>query len=445
MADELTTELSKVPGLSLASRSAAFRFRGPDVDVKAVGRELDVGAVLEGTVRRAGNRMRLTAQLTNASNGKLLWTDSYEQQVEDVFAVQDSITQSIVAALKVKLGGEAAPLRTASTSQGTRNLDAYDLYLRGRYLWARRGEESIRKSIGLFEQAIEADPQFARAHAGLAMAASVLPMYAQMRSDSITPIGLAAGRRAITLDPNLSDAHLGLANVLIYQLKWKEAEDHFKQALALDPANATAHQWYGDYLYVTGRVGDAIPRLRRAVELDPSSPVMQNDLGFALYIAGQFREAEAATRRSIELDPGFPFAYPTLGGALTGQGKLDSALVFLSSQGTENPFAEQILAYRLLNRPVEARAAFEKLRSVTSQLKDGKEYGLGLAHGAIGNVDSALYWLNRAVDVKDGALFSGSISCHPAFDVLQSDVRYDAVLKRMGAVRCRRKLTPASP
>jgi tetratricopeptide (TPR) repeat protein len=159
-----------------------------------------------------------------------------------VFALQDSITRSIVEALKVKLTGDAAATTAVASSQGTRNREAYDLYLRGRYLWARRGEESIRKSLALFEQAIAADPAFARAHAGFAMAASVLPMYAFMESDSIVPAGIAAGRRAVELDAKLADAHLGLANTLLYNFAWKEAEQHFKTALTLDPDKPTANQ-----------------------------------------------------------------------------------------------------------------------------------------------------------------------------------------------------------
>ncbi len=446
MADELTSELSKVPGLTLASRSAAFRFRGQNVDVRSVGKELGVGAVLEGTVRRAGSRMRLTAQLSNAATGKLLWTDSYEQQVQDVFAVQDSVTRAIVAALKVKLGGDSAvTVAITPASQGTKNLEAYDLYLRGRYLWARRGSSSISKAIDLFQQAIARDPQFARAHAGLTMAMSVLPMYTPMRLDSLVPAGLGAGRRAIALDPSLSDAHLGYANMLIYQYKWAEAEEHFKRALALDPANATAHQWYGDYLYVIGRVGEAIPALRRATELDPLSPVLNNDLGFALRLAGRYEESLEAEKRAIELDPNFIWAFQNMGGSLHESGKTDSAITILEKRDLKelsdgDGAAVLISAYVRADRRDDAERVLESVRAVRRSAPEGLDLVLGMAHGAMGNIDSAFYWVGRSVERHEGYLFASSISCAPPLAGLRTDPRFDELLKRLGASRCQTQI-----
>src|SRR5688572_3281076 len=443
MADELTTELSKIPGLTLASRTAAFRFRGSSVDVKNVGRELDVGAVLEGTVRRAGNRLRLTAQLTNASSRKLLWTDSYEQQVEDVFALQDSITRSIVEALKVKLTGDAATASAGTASQGTRNIEAYDLYLRGRYLWARRGEKSIRKSLRLFEQAIAADPEFARAHAGFAMAGSVLPQYTFMRSDSIIPAAIAAGRRAVALDPNLSDAHLGLAYGLMSDFKWKEAEQHFKRALELEPGNAAAHQWYGDFLYVTGRMREALAPLERAVELDPLSPVMNNDYAFALSYAGRHTEAEVVHMRTMELDSSLVWVYGNLANTLISQGKLDSALKVMNARaGDAVILVPMITIYRRLNRPAEAAAQLERIRARLAPFKHGASYTRANAHASMGNTDSAFYWINRSIDEKEGQLFSNSLPCEPHMVSLRSDPRFDAALRRMGVSRCQTQQSP---
>ena len=448
MADELTTELSKVAGLTLASRSSAFRFRGENVDVRSVGRELGVGAVLEGTVRRAGDRLRLTAQLSNAATGKLLWTDSYEQQVKDVFAVQDSVTRAIVSALKVRLAGDTAAASTAiaSSPQGTRNLEAYDLYLRGRYLWAHRGEESLRKAIALFKQAIDKDPQFARTYAGLAMAYSVLPMYAYVASDSVIPSGLAAGQRGITLDPNLSDAHLAYANNLIYGYKWDEAEEHFKRAIALDPRNPTAHQWYGDYLYVTGRVGDAIPELRRATELDPLSAVLQNDLGFALRYSGQYAEATKVLSRSLELDPEFVWGRGNLGGALLGLGETDSAIAAVEPIAGAAGDAPAVLikAYLLQNRRADAELVLDGVRKHSMRFKEGGALALAFAHGTIGNADSALYWLAKAINDHEGGIFSATVPCDDAFEGIRSDPRFNALLKRMGAQACQRQATSRS-
>lgn len=443
MADELTTELSKIPGLTLASRSAAFRFHGQNVDVRSVGRELGVGAILEGTVRRAGDRLRLTAQLTNATTGKLLWTDSYEQKVQDVFALQDSVTRAIVDALKVKLAGETTRTIVApgSASQGTKNLEAYDLYLRGRYLWARRGTESLKKAIDLFQQAIAKDPQFSRAHAGLTMALSILPMYTPIRSDSIVPTGLAAGQRAIALDPNLSDAHLGYANMLIYQYKWPEAEEHFKRALALDPANATAHQWYGYYLLIIGRVGEAIPELRRATELDPLSAVITKDLGFALRVGGRYQEALAAEERAFELDTTFTFALDNIGGALLEWGKTDSAIVILEKRVLKQAVVSEaasllIRAYVRANRREDAERVLDSVRVIRLATPEGADLLFGFAHASFGNTDSAFYWLNRSVERHEGLIFALSIPCQPQLSGLRSDPRFDQLLKKLGVSKC---------
>ena len=437
MSDELTTELSKVPGLTLASRTSASRYRGDNVDVKQVGADLDVGAVIEGTVRRAGDRVRLTAQLSDVANGKILWTDSYEHRLADIFAVQDSITQAIVAALKVRLGDQKTAAAIATASQGTRNLEAYDLYLRGRFLWARRGETGIRQAIKHFERAIALDPGFARAHAGLAMAASVLPMYADIRSDSITPVGLRAGMKAIELDPNLADAHLGYANNLIYQLKWEEAEKHFKRALQIDPGNATAHQWYGDYLYLNGRLADAIPELKRAVALEPLTAVMYNDLAVTLYMAGRNDEAAELLTTAMEMDSAFKFTRTNLAVVLAAQGKFDSALALVRTGGRRTAI-DRIMILRLKGSTAEADSEFKALHRAWARVGEEDPMIISYLHASAANADSTLYWINKGIDSRSGQLFSMSLPCLPAYRFLESDRRWDPTLARMKVSRCRR-------
>jgi eukaryotic-like serine/threonine-protein kinase len=445
LADELTTELAKIPGLTLASRNSAFRFRGTSVNVEQVGRDLDVGAVLEGTVRRSGDRLHLTAQLTNASSGKLVWADSYEQKAGDLFALQETITRSIVEALKLKLSRDNDTTKVASVSQGTRNLDAYDLYLRGRFQWARRGDRELRQSINLFEQAIRLDPQFARAHAGLAMSASILPQYAVMRSDSITAVGLRAGRRAVEIDPNLADAHLGLANNLIYDFRWKEAEEHFKRALQLEPSNPTAHQWYADYLYIVGRVGDAVPEMRRAAELDPLSAVIHNELSHVLNLLGHYAEAEKAARRALELNSALVWANTNLVRSLTEQGKLEEAKKLVDADSGVSVldkaiFEEGIALYRRLKGQSGAEQRFRKDYARLPGTA-GAEFIRARMHGAARHADSTFYWLDRTIASKEGSLFFGSMPCEAAFEWLRTDPRWDAMLRRIGAVRCNRAVT----
>jgi tetratricopeptide (TPR) repeat protein len=274
------------------------------------------------------------------------------------------------------------------------------------------------------------------------MAASILPQYAVMRSDSILPIGLAAGQRAVEIDPNLADAHLGLANNLIYTLDWKRAEDHFKRARELEPANATAHQWYGDYLYVIGRSADAVVAMRRAAELDPLSAVILNDLSFSLNITGAYAEAERAARRAVELDPAFVWANGNLVHSLSGQGKLGEArrMVDADTAGSlfdRGIFDEGVALYRKMDGQSAAEARFRKdYRRLPGT--QGAEYLRARFHGAARHADSTLYWLDKAITLKEGSTFSGSVPCETGFIWLEADPRFNELLRKMGAGRCQK-------
>ena len=436
MADELTTELSKVPGLTLASRTAAFRFRGPNIDIKQVARELDVGTVVEGTLRRSGNRMRLTAQLTDAATGRMLWTDSYEHQVDDLFAVQDSITRAIVDALKLRLGDASSAVAAGTTSQGTRNTEAYDLYLRGRYLFGKRGNYNIRQSLRYFDSAITLDPRFARAHASYAMSASVLPIYADVPADSIVPFGMRAAERALELDPTLADAHLGLANNLAFEFRWSEAESHFKRALALDSMNATAHQWYGDLLYVIGRPRDAFPSLVKAAALDPYSAVMRNEIGMALAMRGMFKEALVELEHALELDSTFTFARSNYSLLLAETGQIDSAFKIRRPPSPFSTVVEVALLWRA-GKIQEAQTALKRALASLPDTRVTVGYRMYL-HAGVENADSTVYWFNKSIDARAGGLFATSMPCNPYMRFILEDPRYLQALQRMKVGRCQR-------
>ena len=435
MSDELTTELARVPGLTLASRSSVAKYKG--VDAKQVGQALDVRGVIDGTVRRAGDRLRLTAQLIDASSGNIIWTDTYEQQVQDVFAVQDSITKSIVSALKLKLSGASTLANVSTASQGTKDVAAYDLYLQGRYLFAKRGI-SLGRATELFEQATKKDPGFARAYAGYAMAGSLLPAYTLTPVDSIIPLAIKAGRRAIELDPNLADGYLSLANALLYEFKWSEAETNFRKAIELEPGNATAHQWYGDMMYVMGRPVDALPEIRRAVQLDPSSPVINHDLGFAAMIAGRYDEADRQLRKGIELDSSFPFSAQIMMELMLARKQYDSVQVWAPISGRPMGWFPQMEAYQRVGDTAKARAVRD---SVATWLRKPGVDPSGMVHGFLygrsGNADSAFYWLNYALDRKSAFFFtSGGLPCWPGFRSLTQDPRWMQLLQRAKLSKC---------
>jgi serine/threonine-protein kinase len=434
MSDEITTELARVPGLTLASRNSVAKFRG--ADPKQVGKALDVGGVIDGTVRRSGERLRLTAQLTDATTGKLLWTETYEQKVQDVFAVQDSITKAIVNQLKLTLG-ESPRLASGSVNvQGTTNLEAYDLYLRGRYLLARRGPK-LYTALQLFEEATKKDPNFARAYAGYAMAASVLPQYTDAPADSITPIGLKFGRKAIELDPNLADAYLGVANMLQLDFKWEESLAAFKHALEIEPTNAAAHQWLGDLYWLTGRARANLSELRKAAALDPSSPVIRIDLTASLSNAGYYDDALREMRRAYELDSTFLFNELTLAAIRYQQGVYDSVITIRN-----DPYPPYVSIYRMMayeklgNAPKAAALRDSILKEIRKPNADVDGSRRAVYFAALKNADSTLYYINLSIDKRGALVYNAGIPCFFLFQFLYDDPRWDSTLKRIRAERC---------
>jgi serine/threonine-protein kinase len=434
MSDEITVELMRVPGLVLASRNSVEKYQGRDP--KQVGKALRVGGVIDGTVRRAGDRIRLTAQLTDASSGRILWTDTYEQKVQNVFDVQDSVTKAIVKQLKLKLTGVQLA-SGAPNPQGTSDLEAYDLYLRGRYLLARRGRH-LYQALQLFEAATKKDPTFARAYAGYAMAASVLPQYTSTPTDSIFPIGLKAAQRAIDLDPNLADAHLGLGNMIQYEFKWEEAETHFRRALAIEPNNAQAHQWLGDMYWISGRASESVPEIRKAVALDPLSGALRADLAGTLFNIGRLDEAMEQTRRTFEVDSAFPYNTPNLAAIHYLRGAYDSVLAIRT-----DAYPPWVTIFRMLSyEKLGDRRNFALLRdSLAAALRkpgednDGSRRALYFA--AIRKADSTFLYIDRAISKRGALVYNAGLPCVFLFNFLHDDPRWDGALKRLRARRCR--------
>jgi serine/threonine-protein kinase len=436
MAEELRTALTKLPGLTVASRSAA-----EDIGKRRpLAAQLHFGTLLEGTVRRDHDRLRLTAQLTRTDNGAVIWADSYQQNANDVFAVQDSVTRAIVGALRLQLTGTAASPGTAVVAQGTRDPQAYDLYLRGRYLLYRRSD--LPQAITLFQQSIARDSSFARAYAGLAMTYSMLPLYSKTAPLDIIGSGIAAGRRATELDGTLSDAELGLANMLQLDYKWAEAEAHYKRALALDPSSAAAHQWYGDLLYTVGRLPEADRELRRAVALDPLSAVFAVDLAYELNIASKFQEAAELAKRGMALDASYGFGLANYAIAIAGLGKPDSAIAILRAGATDSTDVDvQLEMIQLLHAGHHDAQALARLATFRRNVAPASTRAAGeyaRAFASLGMRDSAAVWLERSVTEHDASLFLFSAPCDLVFDPVRQDPRFTAQLRRMGLGTCRR-------
>ncbi|MGB5588492.1 MAG: hypothetical protein WBN78_12020 [Gammaproteobacteria bacterium] len=301
MSEELLNLLAKVPGLRVAARTSSFAYKDQNVDVRDVARELGVETVLEGSVRRSGDRVRITAQLIDAKTGYHLWSNTYDRQMEDIFAVQDDISAEIVKALQGTLSGEEGPVAVVRAAPPTENVDAYQLYLQARHQWKRRGRGPIERSIELLNQALALDPEFARAYAGLAAAYVVMPGYSDQSVETMNDMAAAAARQALARDPNLAEAHAVLAEIDATEGNWADAEAGFFFATALDPNDPSTHQWYSLLLRLTGRLQAALEQAQLALELDPTSPVINSNMADTYLVLGYDEKALSFRQTAIDL------------------------------------------------------------------------------------------------------------------------------------------------
>ena len=436
MTEELATALSQLPGLRVAGRTSSFAFKGRNVAAPDIGRTLGVAGLVVGTVRRAGNRLRITAQLISTADGTVRWTDSYERADGDVFAVQDELTRAIVSAVAPALrGGRASSV--ARARRGTTNADAYDLYLRGRYFWAMRGADNLVRAAGYFQGAIQKDPEFARAHAGLAMTYGVLPFYAPDPHDTLAAHGIASARRALALDSSLADANLALANALSTNNRPVDALPYEVRAIELDPQNATAHQWHGDNLLVLGRVDEGVVELEKAIALDPLSAVMQNDLAQALLGARRFKEAIVHARRARELFEST--VRPTGALAYLFAGHPDSADAWLAVRTTVDSRSPGMAATLALVYAAEGRWS-DVIRLRAELTKPGGDASNGVESGvaalALGDPAPLLRVLQTPDGQRQWLTRFYSLGCSPILDPILRDPTYVAMLDRQKLHHC---------
>jgi eukaryotic-like serine/threonine-protein kinase len=427
MTDELASALSRVPQLRVASHTSSYAFKGRSVPAQQIARALNVGALIEGTVRRAGDRLRITAQLTDASSGLVVWSKGFERPANHVFEVQDELTKAIVTALTPELRGEKAGA-VAAESRGTTNPVAYDLYLRGRYEWNKRNLGSIQEGIKDFERAVAMDSSFARAYGALASSYALLPEYGGFDNfpvrESLTRTREAASL-ALALDSTLAEPHAALGLALHCNWRWKEAEQEYRRAIALDSTYATAHQWYALWLEGMGRSGEALTEIKRARTLDPLSRVIADNLCAAAALSDAFHLAEKPCQEARE---GRLFDGSAVSEML--RGKYDSAAVDWMRTGgiqTQPGFAAYSLARA--GRRAEAMAMLAKLERNGAR----EPLRVSLAYLGLGDNDNALLWLDRAVDKHEDNLtnFVTPIG-GPILAPLRGDPRFQKIIEKMG-------------
>ncbi len=446
VAEEILDALAGLPGLKVTSRTSSFRFRESALDARVIGDSLGVDALLEGSVRKGADRVRITAQLIDAGTGNHLWSETYERRLADIFAVQEEIARAIVDAINLELGAEHRGRRIVR--EATTDPEAYELYLRGRYLWRGRTTKGLLRAISLFQEALELSPDFAAAYTGMAQAYVAV---AHQRGSGLSleeadRRAAAAARRALELDPTMAGPHAVLGTVAGRSRSWSEAEEHFQHAIALNPGDATAHHWYAILLGGLGRTEEALAEIRRAHELDPLSLQIQRRLGYTLYLARDYDAAIDALGTAIELVPERPEAYwraliaeihAVAGRAEQARLAADEALRLVASDTpAEDAKLEAAVTLALVGEEREARRLLNDVKSqiVERELLLTDRY-LGqlvaAAHAALSEPDSVFRWLQ---EVQWDELSLNRIRW-PTFDPIRADPRYGQLLDRYGVPR----------
>ncbi|HMA41707.1 MAG TPA: protein kinase, partial [Gemmatimonadales bacterium] len=404
--DELINALTKVEGLRVASRTSVFALKGKPQDVRATGALLGVSAVLEGTVRQAGDRLRVTASLTATDDGRQLWSERYDRPVGDVFAIQDDIAHTIVTTLRATY---LADLAEPAPTQHTESLEAYGLYLKGRYSWSKRSLTGAAEAIKYFEQAIVADPRYALAYAGLADAYALQVDYRGAPVREGFELAKRYARQALALDPTLAEVHSSLGWVLfIYDWDWDAATAAFQRALELDPGYATAHQWYSFVVMTQRSIDLALVEGHTALELDPASTSIRRSLGWLYYYARRYDDALRHLRRAIAMDPTSEENYRMLGRVHTQRGEYseaERALREAVSLSPETAYATGALGYLYAVRG--DRAAAER---IVAELEAHRKTGyvspvaICMVYAGLGMADEVFAWLERAYEERRGWL-----------------------------------------
>ena len=432
LTEELINALTKVEGLRVVAWRSAFQLKGKAPDIRRIAEQLRVRAVLEGSVRRTADRLRITAQLVNTADGHYLWSETYERAIKDVFSIQDEITSAIVGALRIKLTG---PAGRSLVTRYTENLQAYHLYLKGRFYWNRRTEEDFYKALGFFEQAIQIDPNYAPAYAGMADSYIMLGEHGSVPALSIMRKARATASRALEIDASLAEAHVSLGSVAsLYEWNWKESEQHFRRALELNPSYPTAHHWYGyDYLVPQGRLNEAIVELECAHHLDPLSLIITTCLGTTYDIARQHQRAREYYQKVFELEPGFVRAHLSAGRSYLHQNMCREAIAAFEKARELQPNSPVPLALLAHAYNVSgARAEADRLREALDRCCRTccvSSYLLARAHLGFDH-DQAFELLEKACEEHDPRLAHVNVS--PIFDCLRSDARFAALVKKIG-------------
>ena len=432
MTDELITDLAQIGALRVISRTSVMTYKGVRKPLPEIAHELNVDAVVEGTVLRSGEQVRITAQLIQARADKHLWADSYEGNLRDTLALQKQVARSIAEQIQVKVTPqERAVLKNVKAIDP----EAYEAYLKGRYFWNKRTADGLKKAVEYFNQAIAIDPRYAAAYSGLADTYALLGdwQYAVMTPKEAMPRAKAAALKAVELDDSLGEAHASLAFCLDgFDWNFEAADREFRRAVELSPGYATGHHWYSWHLALLGRNSEAIDEMRRALDLDPLSLIINADLAELLLIAGFPDESIKQSRKTIEIDPDFALVHNQLGQAYIQKHMFGAAIVELQkamqlSGGSPTCASNLARAYAASGKKNEA---VELLNDLTKRSTPGYPHAseIAMVYAALGDKDHAMTWLEKAFEDRSNP----GVLLRPGFDSLRSDSRFQDLVRRVG-------------
>jgi len=430
MTDEVISTISKINEIEVISRTSVMVYKKALKPIKELSRELDVGTVLEGSVRKAGNRLRVTIQMIDAVRDRHLWANSYDREVQDVFEIQSDIAQNVAKALELRLLAEE---RRQIQRKATDDVEAYAMYLKGRFYWNERNPESVRKAAQYFEKAIARDSEFALAYVGMVDCYLVLMDQGVLDPNETLPRAKSLIGRALKIDDRLAEAHASLANLLMGQWDWSGAETEYKRAIELNPKYATAHHWYSLQLAFLGRTEEALDEIRVALNLDPVSPIVNMNLAMRLIDAGRLEEGLDQFRRTLELEPNFGLAHVHLGGSYVSMSKFDEGFAELSKgielQGNQ-PWPRFLLCYAYAISGDRGRASkmLPELEEVSKNTFVPNAL-FGAVYFALGDKEKAFSLLEKAREQHSIDLLYVKIL--PVFREIREDPRFKSLLEKI--------------
>jgi TolB-like protein/Tfp pilus assembly protein PilF len=444
--DEILTRLAKVADLKVISHTSTQRYKSSPNDLPQIAKELGVANILEGSVQKSKDQVRVNVQLINAATDAHLWADSFDRKLIDIFAVESEIATKVADTLQAKLTGAE---QHAISMQPTQNTEAYQLYLKGRYFWNKRTGPDLQKAIDYFKQAIEKDPGYALAYVGLGDSYILLSGFGAAPPQDSFPLAEAAAKKALEIDDNLAEAHTTLGFILcVHHLNFADSIREFERAIALNPNYATAHHWFGDGpLLAVGQFDRAIGEGKRAVELDPLSVIITADLGADFLVARRYDEAIEQFHKAIDLDPRFYYAHWNLAQALEMKGDLRGALAEYKKavELDDDPFVLALLgqAYAKVGQRDEALKILAQLPQIAAH-RYVPSYSFALLHMTLGDKDKAIEWLERSY--HDGAgLDIIFLKVDPMLDPLQQEPRFQALVQKVFAPKEAAAASEGSP